>query len=154
MSDCLFCAILAGQAAGSFLCRDDVCSAIVDIHQPTSGKLLVIPNQHATYLADLPPETGARMFQVARQLAAALRRSGIRCEGNDLFLWDGSAAGQDVFHAHLHVLPRFAGDGSSSLRPGPRHLPRASRTRSDRRTDQAGIVRSWSQNETSHSERL
>ena len=111
MSDCIFCAILSGQAAGSFLYRDDLCAAIMDIHQPTTGKLLVIPNQHATYLADLPPETGARMFQVAQQLAAALRRSGIRCEGVNLFLSDGSAAGQDVFHAHLHVLPRFAGDG-------------------------------------------
>ena len=111
MSGCIFCAILAGQAAGSFLYRDNLCAAIMDIHQPTTGKLLVIPNQHATYLADLPPETGARMFQVAQQLAAALRRSGIRCEGVNLFLSDGSAAGQDVFHTHLHVLPRFVGDG-------------------------------------------
>ena len=111
MTDCIFCAILTGQAAGSFLYRDDLCAAIMDIHQPTVGKLLVIPNLHATYLADLPPETGTRMFQVAQQLAAALRRSGLRCEGNNLFLSDGSAAGQDVFHTHLHVLPRFAGDG-------------------------------------------
>jgi len=111
VSDCIFCGILAGQAKGSFVYRDDLCAAIMDIHQPTTGKLLVIPNQHATYLADLPPETGARMFQVAQQLAAALRRSGIHCEGVNLFLSDGSAAGQDVFHTHLHVLPRFAGDG-------------------------------------------
>jgi histidine triad (HIT) family protein len=111
VTDCIFCAILAGQAKGSFIYRDDQCSAIVDIHQPTTGKLLVIPNQHATYLADLPPETGARMFQVAQQLAATLRRSGIHCEGVNLFLSDGATAGQDVFHTHLHVLPRFAGDG-------------------------------------------
>jgi histidine triad (HIT) family protein len=111
VSDCIFCGILAGQAKGSFVYRDGLCAAIMDIHQPTTGKLLVIPNQHATYLADLPPETGARMFQVAQQLVTALRRSGLHCDGVNLFLSDGSAAGQDVFHAHLHVLPRFAGDG-------------------------------------------
>jgi histidine triad (HIT) family protein len=111
VTDCIFCDILAGQAAGSFIYRDDLCSAFIDIHQPTSGKLLIVPNRHATYLADLPPETGAHMFHVAQALAAALRRSGLRCEGVNLFLSDGSAAGQDVFHAHLHVMPRFAGDG-------------------------------------------
>jgi histidine triad (HIT) family protein len=120
VSGCIFCVILAGQGRGSFVYRDDLCSAIVDIHQPTTGKLLVIPNQHATFLADLPPETGARMFQVAQQLAAALRRSGIRCDGTNLLLSDGSAAGQDVFHVHLHVLPRFAGDGIK-LRFGQGH---------------------------------
>ncbi len=111
MPHCIFCDILAGQAEGSFVYRDDLCTAFMDIHQPTAGKLLVVPNRHTTALADLPPETGGRMFQVAQQLAAALRRSGLPCEGINLFLSDGRAAGQDVFHVHLHVLPRFAGDG-------------------------------------------
>ena len=131
MSDCIFCAVLAGRAAGSFICRDELCSVIMDIHQPTAGKLLVIPNQHASFLADLPPETGARMFQVAQRLAAALRRSGLRCDGNNLFLSDGSAAGQDVFHTHLHILPRFAGDGiklrfgaALAIYPGRQELDR------------------------------
>jgi histidine triad (HIT) family protein len=135
VSDCIFCAILAGKAVGSFLYRDDLCAAIMDIHQPTTGKLLVIPNQHATHLADLPPETGARMFQVAQQLAAALPRSGLRCDGVNLFLSDGSAAGQDVFHNHLHVLPRFAGDGIK-LRFGQGHDIYPARVELDRIAEQ------------------
>jgi diadenosine tetraphosphate (Ap4A) HIT family hydrolase len=111
MTDCIFCAILAGQADGSFVYRDELCTAFMAIHQPTPGKLLVVPNRHATSLADLPPATGARMFQVAQRLAAVLRRSGLRCEGVNIFLADGRAAGQEVFHVHLHVMPRFAGDG-------------------------------------------
>ena len=71
MSHCIFCDILAGQADGSFVYRDDLCTAFMDIHQPTAGKLLVVPNQHAASLADLPPETGGRMFQEAQRLAAA-----------------------------------------------------------------------------------
>jgi histidine triad (HIT) family protein len=135
VTGCIFCDILAGQAAGSFIYRDDLCSAVIDIHQPTPGKLLVVPNQHATYLADLPPETGARMFQVAQRLAAALRRSDLHCEGNNLFLSDGSAAGHDAFHVHLHVMPRFVGDGIK-LRFGRGHDIYPERAELDRIADQ------------------
>jgi diadenosine tetraphosphate (Ap4A) HIT family hydrolase len=131
MPRCIFCEILAGQAEGSFVYRDELCTAFMDIHQPTAGKLLIVPNQHATALADLPPETGAQMFRVAQRLAAALRRSGLPCEGVNLFLADGRAAGQDVFHVHLHVLPRFAGDGVA-LRFGPGHAHYPSRFELDR----------------------
>jgi diadenosine tetraphosphate (Ap4A) HIT family hydrolase len=107
----------------------------MDIHQPTLGKLLVVPNAHATHLAELPPETGARMFGVAQQLAAALRQSGLRCDGINLFLSDGEAAGQDVFHVHLHVMPRFAGDGIR-LRFGQTHAIYPSRDELDRVAEQ------------------
>ena len=73
--------------------------------------MLVIPNQHAPYLADLEEETGAHMFRVAQRLAAALRVSGVQCEGVNFFLADGEAAMQEVFHVHLHVFPRYQGDG-------------------------------------------
>ncbi len=111
MSSCIFCAIVAGQAPASVVYRDDLCTAFLDIQPVNLGHLLVVPNDHATYLTDLPPETGGRLFQVAQQLASGLRRSGIRCEGVNLFLADGEAAMQEVFHVHLHVFPRFAGDG-------------------------------------------
>lgn len=131
MSRCIFCEILAGQAEGSFVYRDDLCTAFLDIHQPTAGKLLIVPNQHATALADLPSETGGHMFQVAQQLAVALRRSGLPCEGVNLFLSDGRAAGQDVFHVHLHVMPRFTGDGIN-LRFGADHAHFPNRFELDR----------------------
>jgi len=54
---------------------------------------------------------GGHMFGVAQQMAAALRRSGLPCQGVNLFLADGEAAFQEVFHVHLHVLPRNRGDG-------------------------------------------
>ena len=135
MSVCIFCDIVAGAAPASIVHRDDLCIAIMDIHQPTLGKLLVIPNAHASDLADLPPETGAQMFRVAQSLAAALRRSGLRCEGVNLFLSDGRAAGQDVFHAHLHVLPRYAGDGIR-LRFGEAHAIYPDRSELDRLAEQ------------------
>jgi len=50
------------------------------------------------------------MFTVAQQVARAIRRTDLRCEGIDLFLADGAAALQEVFHIHLHVIPRYRGD--------------------------------------------
>jgi histidine triad (HIT) family protein len=135
MIGCIFCDIVIGNAPASLIYHDDLCIAIMDVHQPTPGKLLVIPNVHASYLADLPAETGAQMFRVAQTLAAALRRSGLRCEGANLFLSDGRAAGQDVFHVHLHVLPRFADDGIK-LRFGQGHAIYPARSELDRLAEQ------------------
>jgi histidine triad (HIT) family protein len=85
--------------------------AFLDIRPVTPGHLLVIPLEHATYLSDLDPQTGAAMFLAAHRLADALRRSGLKAEGINMFLADGEAAGQEIFHVHLHVFPRFGGDG-------------------------------------------
>jgi histidine triad (HIT) family protein len=83
----------------------------MDIRPVNTGHLLVVPRDHATYLADLDPEVGGHLFRVGMRLAAALRRSGLHCEGVNLHLADGQVAGQEVWHVHLHVLPRFEGDG-------------------------------------------
>ncbi len=109
--NCIFCRILAGELEASIVHRDDLCTAFMDVQPVNSGHLLVAPNAHASYLADLPAETGARIFQIAQRLAAALRVSGLRCEGVNFFLADGEAAMQEVFHVHLHVFPRYAEDG-------------------------------------------
>jgi histidine triad (HIT) family protein len=111
MASCVFCNILAGREPASFVYRDDFCAAFMDIQPINPGHLLVIPNQHADSLAELDEETGAQIFRVGQRFAAALRKSGIHCQGINLYLADGAAAGQDVFHVHLHVIPRFQGDG-------------------------------------------
>jgi histidine triad (HIT) family protein len=98
----------------------------MDIQPVNAGHVLVVPDEHATHLADLPEDTGAGMFRVAQRMAAALYQSGLDCEGVDLFLADGEAAGQEVFHVHLHVIPRFAGDGFG-LRFGPDYSNRPDR---------------------------
>lgn len=111
--DCVFCKLLAGELEVSFIHRDDVCSALMDIQPINPGHILVVPNRHAPYLADLNEEEGAQMFRIAQRVAAALRECGLKCEGVNFFLADGEAAGQEVFHVHLHVFPRYAGDGFS-----------------------------------------
>jgi len=109
-TDCVFCRIVEGAAAASVVHADDTAVAFLDIAPITPGHLLVVPRAHATGLADLDPATGRHVFGVAHRLAAALRASGLRCEGVNLFLADGAAAFQEVPHLHLHVLPRWRGD--------------------------------------------
>ncbi|MPZ15011.1 MAG: HIT domain-containing protein [Chloroflexi bacterium] len=107
---CVFCAIVAGTAPASVVYSDEDVLAFLDLEQTNPGHVLVIPRAHYARLRELPQEVAARLFPVAQRIAAALYRSGLRCEGTNIFVADGEAAGQDVFHLHVHILPRFMGD--------------------------------------------
>ena len=135
MTGCIFCDIISGNGQVSIVYQDDLCTGFMDIQPVNPGHVLVVPNRHATHLADLLPETGGQMFRVAQHIAAALHKSGVRCEGVNLFVADGEAAGQDVFHVHLHVIPRYAGDGFG-FRFGPAYGTRPPRAELDRLAEQ------------------
>ena len=111
MSGCIFCDIVAGKLPANIIHQDDVCAAFMDIQPVNPGHMLVIPKKHASFLQDMDGETGAHLFRIAQRLASALRKSGLKCEGVNFFLADGEAAMQEVFHVHLHVFPRYKGDG-------------------------------------------
>lgn len=111
MASCVFCAIVAGEAPASVVHRDDLVWAFLDIAPLVPGHTLVVPVAHAEGLGDLDPAAGGRMFRVAQRVAGALRGVEPGLGGVNLFLADGRGAGQEVMHAHLHVLPRRRGDG-------------------------------------------
>ncbi len=124
MADCIFCEIIAGRAEASKVYEDELCTVFMDIQPINPGHLLVVPKAHAADLADLAPEIGGHLFQVAQRIALNLPSTGIKCEGVNLVFAHREAAGQDVFHAHLHVIPRFKGDGFGfKFGPGYRDLP-------------------------------
>jgi histidine triad (HIT) family protein len=108
---CVFCNIVKGIEPASIVYTNEEVIAFMDIQPVNSGHVLVIPRTHSAQLNELNPETGAHIFKVAMCIAEALRMSGIKCEGVNLFLADGEVAFQDVFHVHLHVIPRFRNDG-------------------------------------------
>lgn len=110
-SGCVFCRIIAGELEASVVHEDKRTLAFLDIQPLTSGHLLVVPRQHSSSLAELDPHDGDELFRIAQRAAAALRQSELRCDGVNFLLADGAAAGQDVFHVHLHVFARFPGDG-------------------------------------------
>ncbi|MEZ4768574.1 MAG: HIT family protein [Caldilineales bacterium] len=110
MTDCIFCAIVDNRAPASVIYEDDLCIGFMDIAPVNPGHALIVPRLHAAGLADLPEELGMHLFRVAQRTTAAIRSTSITCEGVNIFLADGEAAFQDVFHVHLHVIPRFSGD--------------------------------------------
>jgi histidine triad (HIT) family protein len=109
-ADCIFCQIIEGTAEASVVYRDELVTAFMDISPVVEGHTLVIPNYHTSGLDRLDAEHSAAMMQVGTRIANAMPSSGLRCEGSNLFLANGRIAGQTVFHVHLHVIPRYAGD--------------------------------------------
>jgi histidine triad (HIT) family protein len=111
--------------------EDSQAIAFMDIQPVNPGHLLVIPRDHRPHLADIDEDMAGELMRIGHRLAAAVRSSGVRCEGVNLFLADGAAAMQEVFHVHLHVIPRFKGDGFG-LRFGPEYHHRPPRAELDR----------------------
>ncbi len=107
----IFAEIIAGAAEASRVHEDETVVAFMDIRPLTSGHVLVVPRQQFRTLAELPPEVGAHLFVVGQKVAAAIRASNPRVAGVNFFLADGTVAGQEIFHVHLHVIPRMIGDG-------------------------------------------
>lgn len=110
MTNCVFCQIRDRKLPGSVVYRDERVMAFMDVTPVNTGHVLVIPQEHCMHLADVPPDLTAHLFVITQQVAAAVRKSGVTCEGINIFLADGEAAYQEVFHVHVHVIPRFKGD--------------------------------------------
>lgn len=122
--DCVFCSILAGELPASLVYQDEIAYAFLDIQPINPGHTLVIPREHAGGLRNLPAETAGHLMRAAQKVAAGLYRSELSPSGVNLLLADGVSAGQDVFHAHLHVIPRHEGDGFGFTYPdGYRRRP-------------------------------
>ncbi|WP_432510883.1 HIT family protein [Kineococcus sp. SYSU DK001] len=109
--ECIFCAIARYEAEASTVYEDETVVAFMDRYPVTPGHLLVVPRRHVVGLEDLDGVTGGHVWAVAQDLARALRRSSFRPGGMNLNVCDGEAAFQTVFHFHLHVMPRYTGDG-------------------------------------------
>jgi len=111
MSECAFCRIIAGELPASFVYEDATMCAFLDIQPINPGHLLVVPRIHVETMNDLPVAIARHMMEVAQGLMNGLHGANLRCEGVNLFLADGEAAGQEVVHVHLHLIPRYRDDG-------------------------------------------
>ena len=115
---CTFCDIIAGAAEVSVCYEDATAIAFMDIQPVNPGHLLVVPRQHYETIEDLPPDVGHHLHGVATTLARTVT-SVFRAPGINIVVSSGAVAGQDVFHYHVHVIPRRAGDGFDVPLPFP-----------------------------------
>ena len=110
-TDCIFCAIVRGDAPATFVHQDDLVVAFMDIRPVQPGHVLVVPRAHAKLMPELDEGSLARLWLVANDLNRALRRSTLPVEAVSVYVADGDAAGQEVAHVHVHLIPRRADDG-------------------------------------------
>ena len=113
MSDCIFCQIVSGQIPSSKVYEDEEVLAFLDITQVTKGHTLVIPKHHYRNMLEMDAEAASSLFarvpKIAQQMREKLGASGVNIINNN-----EEAAGQTVFHTHVHLLPRF--DESDGLK--------------------------------------
>ena len=123
METCVFCRIVAGELPASVVYADELVMAFMDIQPVTEGHTLLIPKAHAPNVGDVDASTTAHLASVGRRLTAALYGA-FACAGLNWFVADGVAAGQEIFHMHLHLIPRNAGDGFGlTFPPDYKELP-------------------------------
>ena len=120
-SDCLFCRIIAGTLEASLIYEDDATIALMDLRQPNAGHVLLIPKEHFPTLDQLPPAIAARLFQNVVLLTGAVQQV-FTPDGINVGSSNGVAAGQEVPHVHLHIFPRFSGDGYLRIYPTAPHV--------------------------------
>lgn len=109
MDDCIFCRIIAGTIPASTVYEDERTSAFLDIRPNNKGHVLVVPKTHHADVHTIPENDLCAVARTGKRIADVLRKA-VGAEGVNLIMNNGAAAGQIVFHAHLHVIPRFAGD--------------------------------------------
>jgi len=110
MKNCTFCKIINKEYQSSIVYEDDIAVAFMDIQPVNEGHLLVVPKKHYVTLDDCDEETAKHLMTVTKKLNSAVSKS-VKCEGVLNLIANGEAAGQEIFHLHIHIVPRFKNDG-------------------------------------------
>ncbi|MBK8250530.1 MAG: HIT family protein [Gemmatimonadetes bacterium] len=115
---CIFCEIVHGAGEASICYEDGDAIALMDIQPVNAGHVLVVPKAHFDSMDDVPEELALHLFSVALRLSPVVRRLAGASAVN-VVVSSGREAGQDVFHHHVHLIPRVAGDGFDVPLPFP-----------------------------------
>lgn len=107
--NCIFCKILAGEIPSTAVYEDDDFKAILDVNPAARGHVIILPKNHAANIYEFPDEDASKIMMVAKKIATAIEKA-YHCDGVNILQNNGEAAGQTVFHLHVHVIPRFKGD--------------------------------------------
>lgn len=113
-SNCIFCKIIAGEIPSYTIYEDDEFKVFLDVNPASKGHALIVPKVHYTDIYDIDEEVAARAMKLAKKLT--VRMTGIlRCEGFNLMQNNNEAAGQTVFHFHLHLIPRYLNSKNTDI---------------------------------------
>ncbi|HET6441615.1 MAG TPA: HIT family protein [Phycisphaerae bacterium] len=110
MADCVFCKIVAGEIPCTKVFEDGLCLAFLDIGPISPGHTLLIPKAHYETIHQMPADEAAHLARHIPSLAAAVQKA-VRAEGINVLQNNGACSGQEVFHVHVHLIPRWPEDG-------------------------------------------
>lgn len=109
-NECIFCKIIKGEIPSFTVYEDETFKVILDRFPAAPGHVLIIPKEHYSDMFSLPEEVAAKVYSLARKIAAHVKKE-VGAEGINIVQNNGEAAGQSVYHFHLHIIPRKTGDG-------------------------------------------
>lgn len=107
---CIFCKIAAGEIPSKTLYEDEEFRVILDLGPATKGHALILPKNHYRNLFELPDSEAEKVMVLAKKMALQMREK-LHCDGFNLVQNNEEVAGQTVFHFHMHLIPRYKGDG-------------------------------------------
>ena len=118
MNDCIFCKIANGEIPSATLYEDEDFRVILDLGPATQGHALILPKAHYADLTEIPEELAGKATGVAKKVVTAMKAA-LPCDGYNVVQNNGEAAGQTVFHYHVHLIPRYVNDHAGvSWKPG------------------------------------
>lgn len=107
--NCIFCKIANGEIPSATLYEDEDFRVILDLGPASKGHALILPKEHAANIFELPDDLAAKAIVLAKKISATLKE-GLHADGVNIVQNNGEAAGQTVFHFHMHIIPRYKGD--------------------------------------------
>lgn len=107
--DCIFCKIANGEIPSATVYEDSICRVILDVNPANKGHTLIIPKEHFDNIYSMDAETAAKIFTIATEVAKA-QKAELNPDGLNILQNNGEAAGQTVFHFHMHLVPRYIKD--------------------------------------------
>ncbi|PLX70587.1 MAG: HIT family protein [Denitrovibrio sp.] len=107
--DCIFCKIIAGDIHCSKVYEDALFIAFLDIRPVHKGHVLIVPKKHFLNVFDTPDEEAEAIYKVAKKISGAVMKAS-GCDGINIVQNNNAAAGQEVFHSHLHIIHRYDND--------------------------------------------
>ena len=110
MNDCLFCKIISGEIESEKIYEDEYTLAFLDINPLHPGHTLVVPKEHSRNILEISDESYRAVASTAKKIAEAIKE-GLQSDGVNVHMNNESAAGQVIFHTHIHVIPRYLNDG-------------------------------------------
>lgn len=114
--NCIFCKIANGDIPSATIYEDEDFRVILDLNPATKGHALILPKAHAANIFEIPEDREMKAFALAKKIGGKMKEV-LKCDGFNIVQNNGTAAGQTVFHFHIHLIPRYENDGAGITWP-------------------------------------